>query len=67
MLTIRFVRVAGGTVNGTLEPYADPLTGTRLVTTFTGQLKGNTITGTYTTQLGTGGTQTGRWTVERRQ
>jgi len=59
--------VAGGTVNGTLEPYADPLTGTRLVTTFTGQLKGNTITGTYTTQLGTGGTQTGRWTVERRQ
>jgi len=65
VLTIRFVRVAGGTVNGTLEPYADPLTGTRLLTTFAGELKGNTITGTYTTQTASGQSQTGRWTVQR--
>ena len=67
VLTIRFVSVQSGQVSGTLDPYADPQTGARLVTTFTGQLKGNTITGTYTTQLGSGGTQAGRWTVERRQ
>ena len=66
VLTIRFVRVEGGRVTGTIAPYADPLTGARLLTTFSGELRGNTITGTYTTQLPSGGTQTGRWSVERR-
>jgi len=27
---------------------------------------GNTITGTYTTRLASGQTQTGRWTVQRK-
>lgn len=66
VLTINFVRVESGHVNGTLAPYADPETGARLVTTFSGTLSGNKIEGTYTTRLPTGGTQTGRWTVERR-
>lgn len=66
VLTIRFVRVEGGTVSGTLAPYADPETGARLVTTFVGRLQGDTIDGTYTTRLPSGETQTGRWTVERR-
>ena len=65
-LTIRFVRVEAGHVNGTLDPYADPQNGQRLLTTFTGELKGNTIEGTYTTRLPSGDTQTGRWTVQRR-
>jgi hypothetical protein len=65
ILTINFVRVEGGRVSGTLAPYADPETGARLVTTFSGQLSGNTITGTYTTRLPSGETQTGRWTVQR--
>ncbi len=55
VLTIRFVRV---------EP--DPQTGARLLTTFSGELSGKTITGTYTTRLPSGDTQTGRWTVQRR-
>jgi hypothetical protein len=68
VLVIRFVRVEGGQISGTLDPYADPQTGARLVTVFTGELKGpTTISGTYTTQLPTGGTQTGRWTVERKK
>ena len=67
VLTIRFVRVQSGQVSGTLDPYADPQTGARLITTFKGELKGTTITGTYTTQLASGQTQTGRWTVERKQ
>ncbi len=66
VLTIRFVRVEQGHVSGTLDPYADPQTGSRLITTFSGELKGNTIAGTYTTRLPSGGTQTGRWTVQRR-
>jgi hypothetical protein len=66
VLTIRFVRVEQGHVSGTLEPYADPQTGARLLTTFSGELNGNTIAGTYTTTLPSGDTQTGRWTVQRR-
>lgn len=66
VLTINFVRVDQGRVNGTLAPYADPQTGARLLTTFTGQLSGSTITGTYTTRLTSGETQTGRWTVQRK-
>ena len=66
VLTIRFVRVQEGLVSGTLDPYADPQTGARLFTTFSGELKGNTIDGTYTTRLPSGETQTGRWSVQRR-
>jgi hypothetical protein len=66
VLTIRFVRVEHGHVSGTLDPYADPQTGGRLLTTFSGELNGNTIAGTYTTRLPSGETQMGRWTVQRR-
>jgi hypothetical protein len=66
VLTIRFVRVERGHVSGTLDPYAEPQTGARLFTTFTGELNGNTIAGTYTTRLPSGDTQTGRWSVQRR-
>jgi hypothetical protein len=66
VLAIRFVRVEAGRVSGTLDPYADPQTGARLLTTFTGALSGNTISGTYTTRLPSGETQTGRWTVQRK-
>lgn len=66
VLTIRFVRVERGHVSGTLDPYADPRTGERLLTTFSGNLSGNTITGTYTTRLPSGDTQTGQWSVQRR-
>ena len=66
VLKIRFVRVEQGRVSGTLDPYADPQTGERLFTTFVGDLKGNSIEGTYTTRLQSGVTQTGRWSVMRR-
>jgi len=66
VLTINFVRVEQSRVNGTLAPYADPQTGVRLLTTFSGALSGNTISGTYTTRLPSGETQTGRWSVQRK-
>ena len=66
VLKIRFVRVEHGHVSGTLDPYADPQTGARLLTRFSGELNGNTISGTYTTQLPSGAEQTGQWSVQRR-
>src|SRR6266511_4493329 len=66
VLTISFLRVQAGHVTGNLAPYADPATSARLVTTFAGELAGNTITGTYTTHLPSGETQVGRWTVQRK-
>ncbi len=67
ILKIRFVRVESGHVSGHLDPYADPQTGARLLTTFSGELKGDSISGAYSTQLPSGGTQAGRWSVQRRR
>lgn len=36
------------------------------VSALTGELSGNAIAGTYTTRLPSGETQTGRWSVQRR-
>ena len=67
VLTIRFVRVAQGRVNGTLAPYADPETGGQLFTTFEGHLQGEAIEGTFTTRSAEGtGAQAGQWKVTRR-
>lgn len=68
VLTINFVHVAGGRVAGTLAPYADPETGAELFTTFDGEMKGDTIAGTYSTRTAGGsGAQTGRWQVTRQR
>ena len=63
-LTIRFVRISGGRVTGSLTPYADPSTGEPLFTAFEGRMAGDTISGTYTTRPGSGpDTPTGQWRV----
>lgn len=49
VLKIRFVRVSGATVNGTIDPYASPDCSCQLATTFSGEIKGNRIEGTYRT------------------
>ena len=66
-LGIRFVRVAGDRVSGSLTPYADPETGARLFTSFEGQVVGDTISGTYTTRRTreAENSPTGRWRVVR--
>ena len=66
VLRIAFVRVAGGAVSGTLDPYTDPDCTCTVQTTFTGTLRGNTIEGTFVTrgsQLPN--EQTGKWRVTR--
>ena len=67
-LTIRFVRVEGGRISGTLSPYIDPECGCRVVTTFHGQFTGpNVIEGTFTTRGTSIGhlPAEGRWKVTR--
>lgn len=66
VLRIAFVRIAGGDVTGTLDPYTDPECKCTVQTTFTGTLRGNTIEGTFVTRGQLAREQTGRWKVTRR-
>ena len=67
-LTIRFVRVEGNQVIGTLDPYRDPNCGCQLATTFRGTfIDANTIEGTFNTS-GSGFEHvpsSGHWRVTR--
>lgn len=66
ILTVTFVRAAGGTVFGRLDPYNDPVCGCEMKTTFTGRIKGNLIEGNYTSEHVNGGDRIeGRWRVSR--
>ena len=66
-LSVTFIRVAGDSVRGTLEPYEDPECRCQVATSFEGVHRGRVIEGDYRTygaNLGT--TRVGRWRVERR-
>lgn len=68
LLTIRFVRLEGSQILGTLDSYRDPDCGCQLATTFRGEFKGaTTIEGTFNT-VGSGMEHlpsSGRWKVTR--
>jgi hypothetical protein len=68
LLTIRFVRMEGNQLIGTLDPYRDPEDGCKVTTMFRGEFKNaDTIEGTFTT-VGTevGHTpSSGKWRVTR--
>ncbi|HJQ83474.1 MAG TPA: hypothetical protein VKA21_05320 [Candidatus Binatia bacterium] len=65
-LSIAFVRAAGDSVHGVLDPYEDPECGCTLWTRFDGRLHGDAITGTYVTRgWRTGEVLTGTWNVRR--
>lgn len=67
VLTIRFVRIAGDSVSGTLEPYQSPDCSCILTTTFIGRVRGDRIAGTFTTRGEPGDApRTGRWSVRRK-
>jgi len=67
-LSINFVRVERNEVTGTLAPYADPVTGEKLSTSFRGRVQGDTIEGSFTTRpAASANPQTGAWTVKRRR
>jgi hypothetical protein len=67
VLTIRFVRIAGTTVSGAIDPYPSPDCSCELLTVFRGELKGNRMEGTFrTTHSGEPTlTQEGTWWATR--
>lgn len=65
-LPISFVSVANGRVRGVLEPYRDPACGCLINTSFDGEMRGNTIEGSFTSRHAeTRSVQEGRWRVTR--
>lgn len=65
-LAIRFVRAAGDSLTGTLEPYRDPTCGCRLHTTFVGRIRGDDIEGTFRSlHVESGMVTHGTWAVHR--
>jgi hypothetical protein len=66
-LRIDFVRVGGGMVSGTLEPYIAPDCNCQVSTTFTGNVLGDTIRGTFVTNGRQGGNRDGMWMMARRR
>jgi hypothetical protein len=64
-LRIDFLRVGGGLVSGTLEPYIAPDGNCPVSTTFTGNLLGDTRRGTFITNGAQGGNRDGMWMMVR--
>jgi hypothetical protein len=61
-IPIRFVRVEGDQIRGTLDIYLDPVCRCRLETTFEGSMRGDTISGAYSSRhLDAGRVQRGEW------
>ena len=67
VLKIRFVRLEGGKLSGTLDPYRDPDSGGAVYTTFTGTLKDDIIEGTFTARPADGRPYNGTWRATRKK
>jgi hypothetical protein len=66
LLRVSLVRVVGGLVEGSLEPYIAPDCACTVTTTFRGTVRGNGITGDFLTTGPYGLRQTGTWDVTRK-
>jgi hypothetical protein len=68
VLSIEFVRIAGGEISGRIAPYADPeVPGTMLETHFIGRVDGEWIEGTFVTYSDHGvSPRRGTWRVHRK-
>ena len=66
-IDIAVVRVADGTIRGTLAPYWNPACDCRAVSVFEGRLAGDRLSGTFVTSRegNDAPLSTGRWQVER--
>jgi len=65
LLHVTFVRIAGGQVEGALEPYIAPDCQCTVSTVFRGVQKNGALEGEFTTSGPMGLRQSGRWTVQR--
>ncbi len=65
-LTIKVVRLAGDAVSGTIGPYVDPRCNCKVKSEFKGQLRDDSIVGSYVMSSDDGSvTRDGEWSVER--
>ncbi len=66
ILHVTFVRAAGSTLYGRLDPYSDPVCGCEVETTFTGRVRGDLLEGNFISQHLNGADRIeGRWRVLR--
>jgi hypothetical protein len=66
LLRISFIRCEDGQVTGNLDPYEDPDTRERILTTFEGRLRGNEFNGAFSSFYpGSGHLVSGKWSVKR--
>ena len=65
ILSIRFVRLHGSQVTGSMAPYTAPDCNCTVRTMFVGRASGNAIAGTFTTQGEGARTTRGEWEVHR--
>jgi len=67
-LSIKFVRVEGGEISGTLEIYRDPRCDCDVRTTFTGQIHGDRVSGAFVTRhLAEEKERRGFWNIVRKK
>ena len=66
LLTIRFVKAEAGKVSGTLDPYWDPSCSCEVTTTFVGEVRGDAISGTFSSTRNAGRVF-GTWKVTRKR
>lgn len=68
LLHVSFVRCEGRAVTGWIEPYLDPDTGEKVLTTFDGLLSGDRIEGTFVSYAELSNRRTtGTWKVTRKE
>jgi hypothetical protein len=67
MLRVTFIRVRGGSIEGSLEPYVAPDCNCVVTTVFRGTLSANRIEGDFVTRGASGLQQQGRWSVTRQE
>ena len=65
VLAIRFVRISGSRVTGSMTPYTSPDCNCTVSTTFVGRAGGNTISGTFVTRAEGVRSSRGVWEVRR--
>jgi hypothetical protein len=66
LLSIRFVKAEAGKVSGTLDPYWDPDCNCEVTTTFLGEVRGDSISGTFASSRNAGRVF-GTWKVSRKK
>jgi hypothetical protein len=67
LLRVTFIRVRGGSIEGSLEPYVAPDCNCVVTTVFRGRLAGNEIKGDFETRGEGGLRQGGSWSVTRKR